>query len=150
MVGGRWDKTGTRKNLMSNPNPSRRSFLKTSALAGIGASLVGLGRAGTGQVAAPGPSSIGNLALADLDRVPPRADGQSPVHRLTTKPLERVRVAVIGLHRGMSHVSACLGIEFADVIAVCDIFDDRAQAAAEACAKQRGRRPAVYSGSDAI
>jgi predicted dehydrogenase len=50
----------------------------------------------------------------------------------------------------MSHVSACLGIEFADVIAVCDIIDDRAQSAAEACAKQCGRRPAVYSGTDSI
>jgi predicted dehydrogenase len=50
----------------------------------------------------------------------------------------------------MDHVRACLGIDFADVIAVCDVVDERAQLAAEACANRRGSRPAVYSGTDNI
>ena len=135
---------------MAGPNISRRNFLRASALAGIGASLGESSRAATSQAAGAGPSPVGGAALADLWRVPARADGQSPVHALMTRPLERVRVGVIGLHRGMSHVRACLGIEFADVIAVCDVVDERAQAAAEACAAQRGSRPAVYSGTDDI
>lgn len=139
-----------RKNLMDTPILSRRSFIKASALSGFGASLEGFGGAGTSRAADPGSPSIGSAALDDLGRNPPRADGQSPVHDLATKPLERVRVAIIGLHRGMEHVRSCIGIEFAEVIAVCDILDDRAQSAADACEKQRGRRPAVYSGTEDI
>jgi len=135
---------------MTNPNISRRIFLKSSALTGIGASLVGFGSTGTSRAVELEPSSSGSATLPDLGLILPRADGQSPVHTLTTKPLERVRVAMIGLHRGMEHVRACLGIEFAEIIAVCDLRDDRAKAAAEACAKQRGRQPAIYSGTESI
>jgi len=59
-------------------------------------------------------------------------------------------VGVIGLHRGMTHVNNCLGIEFAEVVAVCDIFDDRAQRAADACEKRTGRRPTIYSGNENV
>src|ERR1022692_2752229 len=132
---------------MANTNISRRNFLKTSALTGLGASLVGLADPGSAR-AAEAPSPGGGAPLPDLGSIPPRAGGQFPVHALTTKPLERVRAAVIGLHRGMEHVTDCLSIEFAEVVAVCDLRDDRAQAAAEACVKQRGRRPAVYRGAE--
>jgi predicted dehydrogenase len=135
---------------MSTHNLSRRRFLKTSALTGLGASLAGLTRARAGRAAETGLSPDGSATPPDDGHYPPRPGGQLPVHALTTKPLERVRVAVIGLHRGMDHVRDCLGIDFADVTAVCDLLDDRAQAAAEACAKQRGRRPAVYSGTPDI
>ena len=87
---------------------------------------------------------------SDLSLIRPRPGGQKPVHELTTKPRERIRVAVIGLHRGMTHISSCLNIEFADVVAVCDLRDDRAKEAADACEKQRGKRPAVYSGTENI
>ena len=135
---------------MNIPNISRRSFLKNSALTGIGASLVGLGAARSGRAAEQAPFQGDSPSTQDLGSVPSRADGQLPVHLLTTKPLERVRVAVIGLHRGMEHVHSCLGTEFAEVVAVCDVRDDRAHAAAEACMKQRGRQPAVYSGTETI
>jgi len=132
---------------MTTPNLTRRGFLKASALTGVGASLAGL--AGAARAAEPPPSG-GAPAPSDLGSTPPRPQGQKPVHTLTTQPVERVRVAVIGLHRGMEHVRSSLGTEFAEVAAVCDVFDDRAQAAAEECVKQRGRRPAVYSGSEEI
>jgi hypothetical protein len=125
---------------MSASNLSRRNFLKTSALTGVGLSLAG------------SPNSIAQApgAASDLGRVPPRPAGQKPVNGLTTKPLERVRIGVIGLHRGLTHVRAGLNIEFADVVAVCDIRPDRAKAAADLCVKQRGKAPAVYSGSDKV
>ena len=132
---------------MTTPNPARRSFLKTSALAGLGASLAGLALSGP---RAAGQTAASSKNVADLSKVLPRPAGQNPVHRLTTKPLERVRVAVIGLHRGLTHVEAILGLEFADVIAVCDIVDDRAQEAALACEKMRGKRPVIYSGNENI
>jgi len=129
---------------MSTPNLSRRSFIKVSALTGLGASMAGV----VNGCAAPrkGGEAVG----ANLSAVRPMPKGQRPVHDLTTKPIERVRVAVIGLSRGMTHVTDCLNIDFAEIVAVCDWRDDRAQAAAAACETKRGKRPAVYSGTEHI
>ncbi len=129
---------------------SRRSFLKNTVAAGLGASLARSADANAVPSAEPAPSASGIAVPWDTGAVPSRAANQSPVHDLVTKPLERVRVAVIGLHRGMSHVNNCLGIEWAEVVAVCDLRDDRAQAAADAAMAKRGRRPAVYSGTEDI
>jgi hypothetical protein len=81
---------------------------------------------------------------------PARPAGQKPVHDLTTEPLQRIRAGFIGLHRGMTHVENCLKLDFVDVVAVCDWRDERAQGAASACAKMRGRRPEVYSGTESV
>jgi hypothetical protein len=94
--------------------------------------------------------SGGGLSHGDISLTRPRPAGQKPVHDLVTKPLERVRVAVIGLHRGLTHVSCCQGIEFADVVAVCDIIDDRAKVAADLCEKKSGKRPVIYSGNEHV
>jgi len=135
---------------MNNSNTSRRDFLKASLLAGVGASLAGA----AGGCATPSNSVVaavnGGILSADYSSTRPRPAGQKPVNNLTTAPMDRVRVAVIGLHRGMTHVNNCLGIEFADIVAVCDIFDDRAQAAADLCKKRSGKRPVVYSGNENI
>lgn len=130
---------------MSNSNVSRRNFLKASALATVGASV---GR--VSLAAEPVPPSSGGLSHGDISQTRHRPAGQKPVHDLTTQPLERVRVAVIGLHRGLTHVSSCLGIEFAEVVAVCDIFDDRAKVAADMCEKKSGKRPVIYSGNEHV
>ncbi len=128
---------------MNQSNLSRRNFLKASALAGVGASLAGCATGPAGSTSAGGsPPDIG------LTR--PRPAGQKPVHDLTTKPLPRVRVAVIGLHRGLTHVESCLGIEFAEVVAVCDLRNERAVHAADICEKKRGKRPAIYGGTENI
>ncbi|MFM7182193.1 MAG: Gfo/Idh/MocA family protein [Verrucomicrobiales bacterium] len=86
----------------------------------------------------------------DIVRPRPRPAGQKPVHDLTTKPLEKVRVAHIGLSRGMTHVHDSLKMDFVDVVALCDLRDDRAQNAANQCEKASGKRPAVYGGSEHI
>jgi predicted dehydrogenase len=129
---------------MSHSNFSRRKFLKTSALAGMGASVARV------FAVEPVPPSSGGLSHGNISRTRRRPSGQKPVHDLTTEPLERVRVAVIGLHRGLTHVSSCLGIEFAEVVAVCDIVDDRAKVAADMCEKKSGKRPAIYSGNEHV
>src|SRR5690606_9920406 len=113
---------------MKHPNIRRRDFLKTSALTGVGLSMTGC------STTADAPSGSGNRGTSSaLDRTPPRPPGQRDVAQLTTDPLERVRIGVIGLNRGLAHVRDCLGIGFAEVVAVCDIRDDRARAAAKAC-----------------
>ena len=130
---------------MNQSNLSRRNFLKASALAGVGASFVN--GCATAQPMAP---STGNASRSDISRTRPRPAGNKPVHTLTTKPLERVRVAVIGLNRGLTHVESCLGIEFADVVAVCDLRNERAVRAADVIEKKRGKRPLVFGGTENI
>jgi hypothetical protein len=73
-----------------------------------------------------------------------------PVNTLPTLPRDNVLGWVIGLHRGLTHVSTCSGIEFAEVVAVCDIVDDRAKAAADLCEKKTGKRPVIYSGDEHV
>jgi hypothetical protein len=131
---------------MANPHPTRREFLKYSAVAGLGATVAALPGALARGADLPGTLASGAAA----PEAPARAADQKPVHALTTRPLDRVRVAVIGLHRGMEHVHCAAGTEFADVVAVCDVFEDRAKAAADLYEKARGQRPALYSGSERV
>lgn len=135
---------------MKDSNSSRRDFLKTSALAGLGAALAGCaapaGRSEAGAVTLP--SKI--VLNPNMSVTRPRPAGQKPVDALTTAPLEKVRVAFIGLNRGMTHVNACLHLEFVEVVAVCDLREDRTKHAAEACAAKNGRQPAMYSGTENI
>ncbi|HWA26534.1 MAG TPA: Gfo/Idh/MocA family oxidoreductase [Lacunisphaera sp.] len=129
---------------MKHPSLSRRGFLKTST------ALAGLSLAGPALPAAEPARAAPGASTGDLARTPPRPAGQKPVHQLTTPPLERVRIGVIGLHRGMAHIRDALGVEFAQIVAVCDIREDRALAAAERCVKAGRPRPEVYMGTDSI
>lgn len=129
---------------MNQSNLSRRNFLKASALAGVGASLAGCA---TGQTAASGPAGIPHKNISETRS---RPSGRKPVHDLTTMPLEKIRVAVIGLNRGMTHINCCLGIEFVEVVAVCDLRNERAVHAADICEKKSGKRPAIYGGTENI
>ena len=108
-------------------------------------------------VAAPGdekravklPSGV--VLKADIGQTRPRPRGQKSVHDLTTKPLEKVRVAVIGCHRGATHASDAASMDFAELVAVCDWRIERANAVADSVAKNRGRaRPQVYGGTEHI
>ena len=137
---------------MTIPKQSRRNFLRASALTGVGLGIA----AATNTPAHAGESTVatvtaGGITLpAGLGATRPRPAGQKPVHDLTTKPKEKVRVAHIGLSRGMTHVNDTLNIEFAEVIAVCDLRDERAKRAADQCEKKSGKRPEIYSGTENI
>ncbi|MGN6554087.1 MAG: Gfo/Idh/MocA family oxidoreductase [Verrucomicrobiota bacterium] len=135
---------------MKTPNSSRRNFLKASALAGLGASLAGCSTASNASEPGAVTLSSGVVLKPDIGVTRPRPGGQKPVHDLTTAPLQKIRVAHFGLRRGMTHVNACLNIDFVETVAVCDVRDDRAQKAADICAKKRGKRPEVYSGTENI
>src|SRR5450759_1020309 len=100
---------------MKNSDFSRRDFLKASTVAGLGASLAGISG---GCASVEKSDSVRSSGMSsNLNQTHPRPGGQKPVNELNTKPMERIRVAVIGLHRGMTHVKCCLNIEFADVVA---------------------------------
>ena len=138
---------------MNTSNSSRRDFLKASALAGLGVSAARISTTNavaqeTATEAVTLPSGI--VIKGDVSVTRPRPAGQEPVHDLKTQPLEKVRVGIIGLHRGMAHVAACLKIEFCEIVAVCDVFDDRAKYAASECVKGGAKAPAIYSGTEHI
>ncbi len=139
-----------------NPNPSesslgpagrsRRAFLKNSLLGGLAALAAG----GSARADAP-PIPKLSAALAGLGATRPRPAGQKSVHDLTTKPIAKVRVAVIGCHRGSTHAHNVARVEFAELVAVCDWRTERADTLADAIVKQTGRpRPAVYGGTEHI
>jgi predicted dehydrogenase len=123
---------------------NRRNFLKLSALAGLGLGLGGIPSA----EAKPDPSQLKHRAAADFGASRPRPNGNKPVWDLTTKPQEKIRVGVIGLNRGRAHVSSAAATPFAEVVAVCDILDDRAKEQAEVVRKKTGKTPAIYSGDE--
>jgi hypothetical protein len=137
---------------MTNSHNSRRDFLRTTALGGLGATLAltAGATASAGEEGKPVTLANGTVIKPDIGATRPRPAGQKPVHELTTKPLAKVRVAHIGLSRGMTHVNDTLNIEFVEVVAVCDLRDDRAKRAADVCEKKSGKRPEVYSGSENI
>jgi hypothetical protein len=132
--------------------PSRRDFLKKSALAGLGLSVAGNFAGCATNRNAPKPASVSGAVISgDISETRPRPAGQKPVNHLTTAPLERVRVAFIGCGgRGNSLIREVLGVEFADITAVCDLRGERAESAANRIEKARGKRPAVFGGDEHI
>ena len=62
---------------------------------------------------------------------------------------EKVRLAVLGLGgRGISQMRTLLAMDDVDVTAVCDVYADRAEAAAEIVQAERGHRPFVTCQSE--
>lgn len=132
---------------MSNFDSSRRNFLKSTALAGVTASLAGCMSPGSKSVKTEG----GMTLKGNLGETRPRPSGQKPVIALTTTPMDRVRVACVGCGgRGGSLMHDVLGVEFADIVAVCDIIPERAENVAREVEKARGKKPKVYAGNETI
>lgn len=133
-------------------NNSRREFIKASVLAGAGA--LAAGTPGMAQSVPANKSvklSSGVVLPANIGATRPRAAGLKPVHNLTTKPLEKVRVALIGCHRGATHANDAASIEFSELVAVCDWRKERAENLANSIEKNRGRvRPQVYGGTQQV
>ena len=70
------------------------------------------------------------------------AAGVAPAFAQGVAPSNRVRVGVIGLGRGMDHVTALLQVPGAVVAAVCDVDERRRDAAAKKVEEKSGVRPA--------
>ncbi|HAZ65875.1 MAG TPA: acetylgalactosaminidase, partial [Opitutae bacterium] len=127
---------------------SRREFLRLAALAGFG---FGIGNGLTASaVAAPDPRSLSFSGITDIGKARPRPAGAKPVWELTTKPMEKVRVAFIGLSRGMAHVNAVVNLPFVETIALCDLRQERANNAAKFVEKKTGKMPLIFAGDEDI
>lgn len=60
---------------------------------------------------------------------------------------QTVKIGIIGTgNRGTSHVNNLLTVAGVDIVAVCDLFEDRAKNAAGLCQHQGKKPPVVYSG----
>jgi predicted dehydrogenase len=98
----------------------RREFLKRSTATGLGS--LGLLGAGCSQMNRPAPAAAGR-----------------------TKPLDVVRIGYVGVGgMGMNHVRNLLRIEGAEIRAVCDITEDKVNAAAKAVEEAGKPRPRTY------
>ena len=132
---------------MSDTPRSRREFLKSAAIAGVGLGLGStlLGNAAVAAGAAGAP--ITTSSRGDVSATRRRPAGQKPVHDLTTTPLEKVRAALIGCGgRGSSLHGNLLDTGFVEIVAVCDLITSRAERCA-AAAKKHGFDPKVFGGA---
>lgn len=119
---------------------SRRDFLKLAPFAALGTASLG---------AAPDPRALLKDGRQREDSsFPARPAGSRPVWDLTTEPMEKVRVGIIGLNRGRAHVNSCVALPWVEVRALCDIKDDVARAQAEVVRKKTGKTPDVHSGDE--
>lgn len=124
---------------------SRREFLRNSVIAGIGATLLGSGRA-LGAVPSANEVVSGNF---DVSSTRPRAEGAKSVHDLTTNPLGELRVGIIGLgQRGGTLLPDTLNTKLAKVTAVCDLRKERAESAFKTVKRVAGNEPAVFGGAE--
>lgn len=69
------------------------------------------------------------------------ASGQAPVVRGANAPSQTVRIAVMGLNRGMAHVQAFLQVPQVQIAAVCDVDELRVAAAIKAVRDKTGQEP---------
>lgn len=72
------------------------------------------------------------------------ASGQAPVLRAGGPASGRVRVAVVGLGRGMDHVSAYLQVPNVEVVALCDVDERRLGPAVQVVAGKQGIAPRSF------
>jgi len=115
---------------------TRRDFIKTTSLAGIG--LI------SGCARPPGKESLAETAKR-LEKAHVQRFNMSGY---AAPPLEQVRVAIIGLgQRGPGHLNVLRHIEGVEIRALCDIRPEKAHAAKERLANTP-HRPEVFTGEE--
>jgi predicted dehydrogenase len=127
----------------SAPVASRRDFIKTAAL-GLGSAAL----AGGGLPLAASP--FGAVASDEpVSATRPRPRDAKPVHDLVTKPLDKVRVGVIGVGgRGWSLIRDMTRLDFVEITALCDIRRPRVELALKHILEKTGVAPKTYAGAD--
>jgi len=81
----------------------------------------------------------------NVEGVPSRPFGAHYMGGFQAPALEKVRLAVIGVgDRGYPHVTQLSVIEGAEVVGICDLYQDLADRAADYVLKKTGKRPATF------
>ncbi len=131
----------------SNSQYGRRDFFRTATAAAIGA----IGASAVGARAdAPEPL---HTTIAKAGEIPPRKF--KDVVGLTTKPLETVRIGIIGVGaRGGTHLHTLLNLAKVDperkveIAAICDIDKAATERAASAVEKATGKKPQTFTNGE--
>lgn len=96
------------------------------------------------------------LIMADVSaqiikiKTPPRPKGQTDVLRLATAPIPIVRVAIIGLGmRGTGAVARITNVPGVEIVALCDMLEDRTHAANDTLVKHGFPKAVEYFGENA-
>lgn len=115
--------------------PDRRSFLKSTAAAGLGMAL------GAGDLAA------GEAAEGAGGRAARRAYAPRSLLPEDREPLETVRVGFVGVgHQGTNHVANFLRIDGVEIRAICDVVPEHAERARRMVVEDDRPEPTVYTG----
>ncbi|MBU0755028.1 MAG: Gfo/Idh/MocA family oxidoreductase [Planctomycetes bacterium] len=112
--------------------PERREFIKT--LVGAGAAI--------GMMGAKG------FARAKPENGIKQEPGKS-VAALRAEPMERVRIGLVGIGmRGMGGVDRLLKVDGVEIVALCDILEDRVASASEIVTAAGRPKPAWFTRGD--
>ena len=118
---------------------NRRHFLKSSLFVGAGTLL--------GEQTNILNAQTVEVSSVCSEDVPPVRKGKS-VMGLCCKPLDVVRIGIIGLRRGGRAVKRLSQIEGVEIVAICDLLPERV-AASQAVLKKNGRKQAMeYIGEE--
>lgn len=117
----------------------RRHFLKSSLFAGLGTLL-------SSKMEMLSAKPVGKQDV-NIEDIFPARKGKS-VMGLRCKPLDIVRIGIIGLRRGGRAVERLSQIEGTEIVAICDLLPERV-AASQAVIKKNGHKSAVaYTGEE--
>ncbi len=73
---------------------------------------------------------------------PPRKPGAIYMGGFRAPKLDKVRVAFVGVgERGSMHVGQMAVIEGAEIVGICDLYEDWAKRSADVVEKKTGKRP---------
>ena len=105
---------------------NRRDFVRLGAAAGVGAGMVALDRAAFAAV----PDEL----------------GPAPEMPFAAPPIENVRIGYVGVGgMGTSHVRNLLGIEGCQIVAVCDIVEEKVANVQKMVEEKGFPKPTGYS-----
>ncbi|MEG1740876.1 MAG: Gfo/Idh/MocA family oxidoreductase [Akkermansia sp.] len=123
---------------------SRRRFLQTLGLAtgavATGSFVSGCNNNSNSKIIVPNPNEIGPLTTW-----PARKAGAKYMGGFRAPKLDVVKIAFVGVgHRGTSHVRQMAVIEGAEIVGICDLYQDFADRSAAYVEEKTGKRPPTF------
>lgn len=116
---------------------NRRDFLKTSAIAGIGISAMGIGATGCENISEQNNTS----AVPSFIKTQPKLPNISPI------PVVKIGFVGVGA-QGSNHVRNFLNIEGVEVKAICDVVPEKVERMQKWAVKAGQKKPAAYSNGE--